>query len=308
MISFFDVNDTERFDGALAREGILRDDYVSEVLDNFLSLSESVGSVYITVSHGCFIARIYDDGQYLFVFPIMLTDGADVGSVLIALSEYVRREMLTFVLTDVPRDCLDVITESFAYVDAMAYEDDEDFFAVAVKNELDMAEELPVIVEDDIRLTLLTDLDTAAYTRLCCDRELNKYWGYDALADNPALDPEIFMQTAEREREQSIALSLAIRRDGKYLGEAVLYDFDYRRGAEVGIRVLPEYQGDGIGLKALDAAIKYARAIGLETLRARVMVENTAAIRMTKKRMVEIKREDGVVHFFAPVTGFELEG
>ena len=250
---------------------------------------------------------IYDEDRYLFIFPIALSDDAYVAVALDALAEYIRREMLTFVMSDVPRDGLELVSAMFPHVDAMAYEDDDDLFAVAVKNELDMVEEYPIVTVGDVTLSPLTDADTGAYAALCSDRELNKYWGYDDLADNPTADPEIFMLTAEREKRESIALSLAIRRGGSYLGEAVIYDFDFKEGAEIGIRILPEFHGGGLGLVALDGLIRYARELGLTTLRARVRAENTAAIRMTKKRMAEVKREGGVVHFFAPATGFELE-
>ena len=289
------------------RLGVERDEYLGELIESFTDLAGEVPEVALSFAGGCMLVRIYDEDRYLFIFPIALSDDAYVAVALDALAEYIRREMLTFVMSDVPRDGLELVSTMFPHVDAMAYEDDDDLFAVAVKNELDMVEEYPTVTVGDVTLSPLTDADTAAYTALCSDRELNKYWGYDDLADNPTADPEIFMLTAEREKRESIALSLAIRRDGSYLGEAVIYDFDFKEGAEIGIRILPEFHGGGLGLVALDGLIRYARELGLTTLRARVRAENTAAIRMTKKRMAEVKREDGVVHFFAPVTGYELE-
>ena len=307
MITFVDIKQGEMLHALMDRLGVERDEYLGELIENFTDLAGEVPEVALSFAGGSALVRIYDEDRYLFIFPIALSDGADVAVALDALAEYIRREMLSFVMSDVPREGLEVISSMFSHVDAMAYEDDEDLFAVAVKNELDMVEEYPTVTVGDVTLSPLTDADTAAYTALCSDRELNKYWGYDDLADNPTADPEIFMLTAEREKRESIALSLAIRRDGRYLGEAVIYDFDFKEGAEIGIRILPEFHGGGLGLVALDGLIRYAREIGLTTLRARVRAENTAAIRMTKKRMVEVKREDGVVHFFAPVTGFELE-
>ena len=307
MITFVDIKNAEMLHALIDRLGVERDEYLGELIESFTDLAGEVPEVALSFAGGCMLVRIYDEDRYLFIFPIALSDDAYVAVALDALAEYIRREMLTFVMSDVPREGLELVSAMFPHVDAMAYEDDDDLFAVAVKNELDMVEEYPTVTVGDVTLSPLTDADTAAYTALCSDRELNKYWGYDDLADNPTADPEIFMLTAEREKRESIALSLAIRRDGRYLGEAVIYDFDFKEGAEIGIRILPEFHGDGLGLVALDGLIKYARELGLTTLRARVRAENTAAIRMTKKRMAEVKREDGVVHFFAPVTGFELE-
>ena len=307
MITFVDIKNAEMLHALIDRLGVERDEYLGELIESFTDLAGEVPEVALSFAGGCMLVRIYDEDRYLFIFPIALSDDAYVAVALDALAEYIRREMLTFVMSDVPRDGLELVSAMFPHVDAMAYEDDDDLFAVAVKNELDMVEEYPTVTVGDVTLSPLTDADTAAYTALCSDRELNKYWGYDDLADNPTADPEIFMLTAEREKRECIALSLAIRRGGRYLGEAVIYDFDFKEGAEIGIRILPEFHGGGLGLVALDGLIRYARELGLTTLRARVRAENTAAIRMTKKRMAEVKREDGVVHFFAPVTGFELE-
>ena len=307
MITFVDIKNAEMLHALIDRLGVERDEYLGELIESFTDLAGEVPEVALSFAGGCMLVRIYDEDRYLFIFPIALSDDAYVAVALDALAEYIRREMLTFVMSDVPREGLELVSAMFPHVDAMAYEDDDDLFAVAVKNELDMVEEYPTVTVGDVTLSPLTDADTAAYTALCSDRELNKYWGYDDLADNPTADPEIFMLTAEREKRECIALSLAIRREGKYLGEAVIYDFDFKEGAEIGIRILPEFHGGGLGLVALDGLIKYARELGLTTLRARVRAENTAAIRMTKKRMAEVKIEDGVVHFFAPVTGYELE-
>ena len=307
MITFVDIKNAEMLHALIDRLGVERDEYLGELIESFTDLAGEVPEVALSFAGGCMLVRIYDEDRYLFIFPIALSDDAYVAVALDALAEYIRREMLTFVMSDVPREGLELVSAMFPHVDAMAYEDDDDLFAVAVKNELYMVEEYPTVTVGDVTLSPLTDADTAAYTALCSDRELNKYWGYDDLADNPTADPEIFMLTAEREKRESIALSLAIRRGGRYLGEAVIYDFDFKEGAEIGIRILPEFHGGGLGLVALDGLIKYARELGLTTLRARVRAENTAAIRMTKKRMAEVKREDGVVHFFAPVTGFKLE-
>ncbi len=305
MISFVNVNDAEKINTVISeiKENCRAD--AEMMLDDFRGLATEIDEVAVAVSNGCMLVRVLDGGDYMFIFPIMLSEEGNTASALVSLSEYVRREMLPFLLTDVPREGVELLTEVFAHVDARAYEDDEDVFAAIVKNEIDMLEEYPSVESGDLTLSPITDADTLAYTRLCSDRELNKYWGYDDLADNPSADPEIFMLIAQREKKDGIALSLAVRRDGKYLGEAVIYNCDFNGEAEIGIRILPEYHG-GVGLLALDGLIKYCRIIGIQTVRARVREENIPAIKMTKKRLVEIERHNGVVHFFAPVTGFEL--
>ena len=308
MISFVDVTDNERTAELVSGLSAELREYAEMLLDDFRAIAREIDEAFVCISDGCMLVRVLDGGDYMFIFPIMLSEEGDTAGALVSLSEYVRREMIPFFLTDVPRECLDLVTELFPHTNAKAYEDDEDTFAVVVLNELDIMDtKQPMIKEDDVCLYPICSGDEEEYARLCSDRELNRYWGYDDLADNPTGDAEIFMATALREMMEGIALSLAIKRDGVFLGEAVIHDFDFRGGAEIGIRLLPEYHNGGVGGKALDAVIRYCGAIGLSTVRARVMEENIPAIRMTKKRLVETKREDGVVYFFAPVTGFELE-
>ncbi len=306
MISFINVNDTEKINEMLSLipEGLR--DYANMLVDDFRAIAEEIDDVAMCASDGCMLVRVLDGGDYMFIFPIMLSEEGDTVGALLSLSEYVRREMLPFLLTDVPRECVDLLCEVFLHVDARAYEDDEDCFAAIVKNELDLIEEYPTVECDGLTLSPLTDADAGEYARLCSDRELNKYWGYDDLADNPSADPEIFMLIAEREKKDGIALSLAVRRDGKYLGEAVIYNCNFNGEAEIGIRILPEFQGGGVGLFALGGLIKYCQQIGISAVRARVMEENIPAVKMTAKRLAETGREAGVVHFFAPTAGFEL--
>lgn len=236
MIGFIDVTNTEKTDALLFSLSPDLREYAAELLGDFSAIATEIDDVSVCISDGCMLVRVLDGGDYMFIFPIMLSDSGDTATALLSLSEYVRREMLPFLITDAPREGIEVLTNLFAHVDARAYEDDEDTFAAIVKNELDLITEYPTVSSGDITLSPLSDTDTAAYTRLCSDRVINKFWGYDDLADNPSGDPEVFMLIAEREKKDGIALSLAIRRDGKYLGEAVIYNCDFNGGAEIGDR------------------------------------------------------------------------
>ncbi len=47
-----------------------------------------------------------------------------------------------------------------------------------------------------------------------------------------------------------MAVNFAVRLNGKLIGEAVLYNFDYRGGAELGCRIDKAYAGNGYGTEA----------------------------------------------------------
>ncbi len=300
MISFVEITDTASLERVRDMFVSLDADASEELwmmLDSFLSLAAEVDGVGATAADGCLLVRVCDGGDYLFLYPFSLTADADEGAALVKISEYARRELLPIRLTDVPREGISLLTAIFPHVDAKVYEDDDDTFAAIVLNELDMADAYPAVTVDGLTLSPLCDSDAAAYARLCSDRALNAHWGFDDLADNPTADPELFILVAEREMRDGIALSLAIRRGGEYLGEAVIYDLDYRGSAEIGIRILPEYHGDRLGSRVLGMLIDYCRGLGIRHLRARVMAANIPAIKMTARYMTETETADGITHF-----------
>jgi RimJ/RimL family protein N-acetyltransferase len=189
------------------------------------------------------------------------------------------------------------LTSLFDHVDARAYDDDEDSFVAVVNSECDMIDLPPTVSVDGVTLSALVDRDAAAFAAICRDREVNKYWGFDDTADLPDAPDEYYLEIAESELMRGVALSLAVRYEGDLVGEAVLFDFDYRGSAMAGVRLAKEYHGRGIGGVAFDALIEVARRIGLKSLRADVMEENIPSLRMIERRMERGASEGGVVHF-----------
>ena len=274
--------------------------------DEFLELDDEIDEVAVTAAHGCVLVRICDGGEYFFPFPFVLDDDTDPTEALRELALYTRKESIRLRFTDLPRECLDLVTAIFPHVEAKAYEDDEDSFVAVVLNEIDLMEECPEVSVGAVTLSPLTENDKEDYAALCADRELNRYWGYDALADNPTLDPDYFLAVAMKEAEDGVALSLAVRVGGKLVGEAVIYNLDYRGSGEIAIRISRAHQGKGYGALALRALINLCGKIGLCSLYARVREENTPAISLVRFRMVEKSRSEGVITYFT-VAGNVLE-
>ena len=242
-------------------------------------------------------ARIYDGERYLFPLPFILTDEADAEAALVNLAAYSVREMVPLIITDVPRDELEFVHSVFPHIDACAYEEDDDTFFVQVRSECDMLPDAPSIECDGITIDELTDADKEVYAELCRDRNLNKYWGYDVDEDNPNGDADFYLDVAKREMEEGIAVTLAIRENGEFVGEATVYGFDYRGGASIAVRVLPKCHSRGIGSRATKALILLAKAMELSTLRAEILNENEASIRMTSKLMTLEKVTESKTYF-----------
>lgn len=260
-------------------------DYAAEIIVSICSgLGEEMMAAFF-FADDILYARIFDGEKYVFPLPFMLTDDADIKGACLDISRYAVREMIPFIMSDIPREELPLITELFRHVDAVCYEDDDDSFFVKINNECDMLDSFPEISVDGITLDEITDSDKEVYAALCNDSELNKYWGYDARVDNPDGDADAYLSTVRREFDEGVAITLAVRSSGELAGEAVIYAFDFTGGAEIAVRILPSYHGRGLGSTATRALISLARQIGLTRLRAQIMNENAPSVKMTSKYM-----------------------
>ena len=160
-----------------------------------------------------------------------------------------------------------------------------------------MLDGVPTVELDGIRLDELCDGDKELYAQLCRDRELNKYWGYDAYEDNPDGSADFYLDVARRELADGVAIALAIRQNGEFVGEATVYGFDYRGSASIALRVLKGCHSRGIGSGATKALIQLAKDIGLSELKAEVLNENENSIKMTSKHMNLQKRTESKTYF-----------
>lgn len=289
MISF-DILKKENFDELKYKlSALLGDDEMTAgILESFLEIATEGVEVAVSAAHGELLVRIYDDGRYSFVFPIEISEDTDTDAALLELAAYTVKELIPFYLTDTPREELDRLRCLFSHIDARAYDEDEDSFVALVYSECDMLDDVPTVSKGGITLSRITERDMAAYAAVCRSDEVNKYWGYDYKDDEQNADAGYFLRVAESEFARGIALSLAIREgtaDAPMLGEAVVFDFDFRGGAKVALRLLPEFWARGIGSRTLEALIELAGKIGLSQLYAEVRLENLRSLRMMEKYM-----------------------
>jgi RimJ/RimL family protein N-acetyltransferase len=101
----------------------------------------------------------------------------------------------------------------------------------------------------------------------------------------------------EFEVMSGISSTFAIRHEGKFAGEAVIFGFDYVGGAKVAIRLLPEFWGLGIGSEALELLLFVAEKFDLKRVSTAVKKENVPSIKMTGKFMDYKREEDDTVIF-----------
>lgn len=171
-------------------------------------------------------------------------------------------------------------------------------YDVFVNTELREWDRIPVIKTERLTLNAITTADIPEYNRLCLDDERNKYWGYDYREDCADPDEKYFLRVTEEDFATRTAVNFAVRADGVFVGEVVVYDFDYHGGAQIGARVLKEFGGRGYGKEAVAAVTeKLLYDLGLSVVYAKCHKENTKSFKMLSALM-EKAGEDDTFRFF----------
>lgn len=173
-------------------------------------------------------------------------------------------------------------------------------FTFEAQNELQRnLREIPELRTERLTLTALTEEDIPAYNALVMDEERNRWWGYDDVgALGGKVEEKSFYQVATRDFEARQAVNFAVRLDGKLIGEAVLYRFDCRGGAELGCRIDSAYAGKGYGTEAFAAVANWGLyTLELNRVVAKCYKENEASYKMLSSCMRR-RGEDETFFYF----------
>lgn len=170
---------------------------------------------------------------------------------------------------------------------------------ISVRNEMAELKKVPRLESERLTLDELRREDASDYFRLCTDEERNRLWGYDYKQDlRGELTEDYFLKVARRDFKNRLAVNFAIRLNGQFIGEAVLYSFDYKGAAELGCRILPEFAGQGYGAEAFRRAAEWSLyELGLYRLVAKCYHENAASLRMLSACMRDAG-QDGTFRYF----------
>ena len=158
---------------------------------------------------------------------------------------------------------------------------------------------IPVLKTDRLTLSALTEADIPAYNALVLDGERNRWWGYDDVGGlgGPVTETSFF-DVARRDFENRQAVNFAVRLDGQLIGEAVLYRFDCRGGAELGCRIDAAHAGHGYGTEAFAAVADWALyKVHLTRVVAKCYKENTASYKMLSSCMRKNGQDETFFYF-----------
>ena len=168
-----------------------------------------------------------------------------------------------------------------------------------VDNELEHLPQIPTLQTLRLTLDALNEEDRQAYNALCLDEERNRWWGYDWKKDWKGEElEEYFLDVIRQDFRRHLAVNFAIRLDGRCIGEAVLYNFDWRGGAELGCRIAPEYAGHGYGTEAFAAVAEWALyKLYVARVVAKCFKENEASYKMLSSCMREAGQDETYFYF-----------
>ncbi len=170
---------------------------------------------------------------------------------------------------------------------------------IHVKTAINRLKKIPIVKgENGISLTPICEKDIPAYNRLCLDDERNRWWGYDYREDCPKPSRDYFYKDQKRDFANRMAMNFAIRKEGKFVGEAILYNFDFKGGAEIGVRILPEADGQGIGRYAFGLVANYAiYTLELVQINGKCLKENVASAKMLSSVMQKIGEDEKYYYY-----------
>lgn len=168
-----------------------------------------------------------------------------------------------------------------------------------VGSELDTLREVPRLTTERLTLDALGDADRAAYNAICLDDARNRWWGYDYRKDlTGELTEDYFLEVARQDFDARRAVNFAVRLDGACIGEAVLYNLDWRGGAELGCRIAPEHAGHGYGTEAFAAVADWALyQLHLARVVAKCYKENDPSFRMLSSCMRKVGEDETFFYF-----------
>lgn len=165
---------------------------------------------------------------------------------------------------------------------------------------IDRVSHIPVLATPRLTIKEITDVDALGLFKLEYDADRNKYWGYDwrqHFSGEPT--PEFFMQSLREDFKNRDEMPMGIYCGRTFIGEVVLHNFGYRGDCEVGVRLLPEFEGQGYAREAVIGAMNYAFFdLNVETVVAKCYKPNLRSRNMLLSAGLRECGEDDTFFYF----------
>ena len=295
-ISFFEA-DSEELSSALSSLSEEERGVAEEAINYYLSVSSDIEFAF-SFSKGTLLVRAFDFGRYFFLFPEALSDGAKTEPAIEDTVRYCVLEELEPTFFGVPREEIGAFASlGYRHVNIDADSPDASEYRVTLKNELSLLDQAPSIEEENVTLALLSESDSKAYAALCRDEKTNELMGYNFAEDYPDADEDTYLEIAMREFNYNSALTMAVRVGEVTVGDVAIHNLDFKGGADLSVRILPEYRRRGYAREALSLCLDIAEKIGLTRLYARVDNRNLPSLALFSENADERENQGDVTVF-----------
>ena len=271
------------------------------LVEELIAEEDDACDIAVCFSHGTFLTRRFYE-EYEFTYPLALCEDADIEGALCAIEEYCKRAELPLIygdLTDEEQFALKGRYRLSRTEEFDISEDDESpmwMYRLRVLTPCEILDTPPTISDGVVTIDALTESDIPRYAALCRDEDILAVWGVDYRDINPDMTDRDFYENALDEAERGIALALAVRACGQFVGEVTLYAFDGRGGAEFSLRILPEAQG--IAKRVLPLLFEIAKEeLMLEHIDGICLQENTPSKRLMASFMTLEGDNEESVHY-----------
>lgn len=145
----------------------------------------------------------------------------------------------------------------------------------------DYINDKPVIETGRLILRPMTVSDVPALYEWMPDRSIYTYWGKGPSKSEK--NPELLFDKKER-AEKSFHLGIALRENGRVIGDVWVYLIENDRMASVALRISKACQGRGYGTEALSAMTGFCfEKTELKRLWTQADIRNAASCRMLEK-------------------------
>lgn len=249
-----------------------------ETLGYYLSTDSDLQFAFCVFA-GALLTRVFDFGTYLFIFPTALSEKADIKLAIEETVRYCILEELEPIFCGVTNEEIGIfLSLGYRHINVDADSPDASEYRVSLKNELSFLDEVSDFAGERITLAMLSDSDAKAYAMLCSDEKTNEFMGYSVREDYPDLDKNTCLEIAMREFAYNSALTLAVRVGGQTVGDVAIHNLDFKGGADVSVRILPEHRRKGYAKEAFAMTLDIAEQIGLTRLYARVDNRNLPSL------------------------------
>ncbi len=166
--------------------------------------------------------------------------------------------------------------------------------------------EKPILKGERVVLEKIKRSDTEKYYKLNVLKQNNKWWGYNYKKDNenPPIDYFYKVQLQDYKNLKNLCLAIRDKKNKEFMGEVVLYNFDFNNNVEIGIRLFKKYQNKGYAVES----VKLITAFVKEKLNLNPIMkcykQNEKSRKMIEKSGYDFVLEDKKYFYFKNLKKF----